>query len=289
MDNQGQAILQVHLLTRVSFSPFDFSALQMKLPPNGSLPMCVDTDIVGVSPSVGVVLRSKAQLLLELASKQGCVLATTSYKAVSLRTIRLDDAVEMLSDIRAGVSGGAGSRGRGVLGCDSDSDKDEAIVGQLQGMLKRAAAGGQAAPKRQPAKRKRANTPSSHTVRKQPRSSNADSAGQAIHDQAGQVDQAIEKAWIDAVIEEAGEMPAATAVHEPASSSRDAPRRASGLESLEPQAGNQLRRKPWKDERGYCFAMAKSASGDVQQKHLGSFVRISISISTPQNSQITVQ
>ncbi|CAE7618975.1 unnamed protein product, partial [Symbiodinium necroappetens] len=274
MDNQHKTILQVHLLTQISFSPFDFSALQMRLPPNGSLPMSVDTDISGVGQSVSVVLRNKAKLLYELASMPGCVLATTNHKAVSLRTILLDGDVEMLSDIRAGGSGGASGRGR--MGCDSDSDRDESIIDQLQGMLKRATRG-QVAPKQQPQKRKRANVPSSHTVRKKPRRSTAyDAAGQPIHDLASQVDREIEATWIDAAIGEAGDMPTAAVAHEPASSSRaaPAPQQVSGQESSQTVAADQ-RRKPWKDEKGYCFAMVRSDSGDVRHKHLGGFACIS--------------
>ncbi|CAE7781666.1 unnamed protein product [Symbiodinium sp. CCMP2592] len=140
MNEQSKALLQVHLLARVSFSPFDFSAVQMRLPLQADLPVHVDTDICGASPNASVTLRSKAQLLYELAAVGGCVLATTSYRAVSLRTIVLDgdDAVELLSVVRAGGSGGpVHVPRRAAGGDDSDTDKEEAAVGQLHGMLKR--------------------------------------------------------------------------------------------------------------------------------------------------------
>ena len=264
-------ILELHLLCRVSFSPFGFTAVQMDLQPGSQLPVHATTML-----SEGVaVMRDMSQLLYDLASNPSVTLGTAPYKAVSLQTIVVENSVSRLSDVfraRAPV---------GLMGEEgSDTDAEDAAISKVSGLLKRvfSTKAKAKAPPRAKKKQRTSSTPGERVV----------TTPVAVCDQ---VDAEIEQSWSKALADDAGAVPEPTSS---ASSASRAPRRRQHEESRAQQAAQQGEGAgtsggavgvvgaapgdpyvPWKDSDGHCWIVAKSnvppVTDELKKLYLGSW------------------
>ena len=122
-----ETLLEMYMLSRVSFSPFDFSAVRLHLR-HHNLPAHADTDISSTDRVAS--FQCMAKLLYDLAVRRPGLLATANYKAVSLGTIVVDGPISMLEDLLV--------RCVAQRVIDSETDKEESIIEQRKSLLKRA-------------------------------------------------------------------------------------------------------------------------------------------------------
>ena len=267
------SILQVHLLCRLSFSPFDFTAVQMQVPPGvASLPLRATTLVLtDGSPS----LRSMAQLLCGLigAGERDIVLATAAYRAVALGAVIVEGEIQMLSTLRPPVPVRGNNQG-------SDSDSDEAELNQRRALLKRADSG-----KRDPQPKKRRRVPSGpkNNPKSRPKPKTKAAARPSNLGASDKVDAETEQAWLNAIEDEAGP------VVEPSRSSSSSSRPSAPPSQPRPDiqsAGinhpDHLEGVPWKDDQGHCWVMARSGDAmPTKRYHLGILAAFACSIYAP--------
>ena len=250
MDVACEEVLEMHLLSRVSFSPFDFTAVEQQ-PASSRLPTQAEARLSNNQ----AIFRTMPQLLCKLTSLPQFVLCTAEYRALSLNAIKVDGALQRLSELRIA---------RPVVNTaeDSDTDHEEVLFGQMRGILKRAISA-RSAPKPQP---KRPNA-------------DAASAATAVCDASDAADRTIEAAWLAALDDEMGVVPRVPSEPSSSSSSRDQKREATHapvpeLAHQETDPGTRPH-VPWKDDKGYCWVMVPPAPGattgtqTLKKIHLG--------------------
>ena len=263
MQSGSNAVLELHVLGRISFSPFDFTACEFR--------PCRDVTehmqaTLHVSAGVAV-LRTMKQLLYKLALQDDAFLGTADFQAISLGSIRILPASgRPLSVLATGPHGVAGIRGAGnnrVAG--DDSDNEERFLDKCNMMLKRAlgsVGAGAVKAKAKPACAKRRTT----SKPAKPKCSMPADAGAHAHEK---IDHEIEVTWSDAMLAGLGS-------HDDLQPSRLSSG-ASGSRDPAPAAPVQATRPagiPWKDDQGYAFVMVPGEDGSLKQKHLGTLSSI---------------
>ena len=244
----SEQILSVYLLCRVSFSPFDFTVIELQILHGPTLPLQAVTAIAhGVAK-----MMSMAQLLRSLID-QNPVLGTADYRALSLGSVVIEGTVRKLADLQTASSRPAAPDE------ESEGDDDDDMVDRYGTLLKRASAGKAAPkPKRKTKKRRAPTAPRSSAPRQQ-----AAARESAVCDQ---VDDDIERAWTGVIEDEAGANP--RLIERPCGSSSSS-RRGQPSHDQPPAAENPGDDKPWKDEKGYCFLWKRGESGVWKKIHIG--------------------
>ena len=258
----SNAVLELHVLGRVSFSPFDFTAAEFR-PDTVSEHMQA---MLHVSGGVAV-LRTMKQLLYKLALQQDTYLGTADYQAINLGSIRIiPGSGKPLAVIAAGAHGVAGIRGA-VAGNnrvgEDETDDEEHVLDKRSTLLKRALASSAAGAAKAKAKAK-----SSASKRRTPvaTAKQKPSMPAAVSTHAHeQIDREIAETWSDALLADLGNHDVRQSSRMPAASG------ASG--SHEPPAAPVQPTRPlgvpWKDDNGYAFVMVADEDGVLKQKHLG--------------------
>ena len=243
---------EVHLLGKVSFSPFHFTSVRYSLQDSAGTHAQADLSMVGQD----AIFEPMPKLLYRLARawRPGWELGTARYTAISLKSITIETgAVQALSGISVGVHGVAG-----IVG--GDTDEEDTLIAQRQSLLR-----GACHKNEPPAAKKRAPKRNAPINRKRP-------APTAPDRQTDAVDNAIEVAWQAALEDQEGFIPQQpSSASASASSSSRAPAASDrSARTADPQPMTGV---PWKEaESGQCFILAPSAdiSRPLRKIHLGS-------------------
>ena len=239
------------MLARISFSPFDFTAVEYKLRHDAA-----EADLVLANGSA--VFHPMPKLLFRLASmwKVTWSLSTARYTALSMGSVFIHEgSMQMLACLQEAAHGATG-----LVGSDQDDDTDEedALLRQRQGFLKQACGrtqqdrGSKKRRARQPAQNRRTTGKSVAPV------SNLDESA----------DVEIEASWQNALERQDGVIPQAAPL---ASSSSRASGSKLGSTPLQPAVSAEPPPGlPWKDDKGYCFVMvADDVSKPAKKIYLG--------------------
>ena len=260
MHAETQALLQIHVLGRVSFSPFDFTAVHLH--PSEQRNGSVMGEIVSLHGAA--VMHNMDQLLVDLAGRSNICLATAHYDAVTLGSIRLKlGSQQTLERLQAGVHGVGGMvNRRGVEAASSDEDD---VLHHRSDLLQRAL--GQGPKKRAQPQRKKSTKAKASAAKARARRSATDTA--AVPDEAAgsaqvagmdaKIDHAIATSWSEALEADLGGI-----AHNPAAASSSSSARPA-VEAVE-----QVK-TPWADEKGHVFVMVPDPNklGEFKKKHLG--------------------
>lgn len=231
----------VHMLTRISFSPFDATAMEMTLIDSGArAKLKVDSE------TGKPIFRPLPRLLLEMSSVDPPMkLYTCTYRAISLEEICIDDEFVLVQAAKPT--------------CDENSqssDDNDARCFLAGAILKRALGKGRGRGRRGKGSgrksRGRQCSSSSRKVQKQTQTSKRKSieAEAELPNVADKVSQEIENEWHKALESQLGPVPSSktssstVGTGTPASSSRAPQSSAIPVVSKE---------YPWTDEKGHCW------------------------------------
>ena len=247
-------ILEVYVLGRVSFSPFDFTAVEYKLRDASA-----EADLVVQNGSA--VFHHMPQLLYRLAGlwEHRWSLRTARYTALSMGSLCInEDSMQSIICLQEGPRGATG-----IVGSDQDDDTDEedAVLKQRQSFLKHACG----KKHDQNSKKRRLRQPVSRTTRKSvaPVANNVDES----------IDVEVEALWHTALEHQDGVV-AQPRAEQPSSSSRASGARSEPM-SRPPASEDHPLGVPWKDAKGYCFTMVANAvpSAPAKKTYIGKNLR----------------
>ena len=234
----GSDIPELHLMARVAFSPFDFTAVELKPKLDSDGVLLADIQMLGGT----AVMRPMAQLLLELAGRAAITLHSAEYKTLSLGSIMVVGSSEqaLISLQDAGLAGNR--QQEDAAGSSGSEDEAMLMLEKRASLLKRAMGVG----------RRQAGQQGQKTKRQPGAARQASSDRRAIKQAPATADsqheQAIAEEWASMTEHRLGD-----GARSSSSSSSSAPNAAANVQPARPQ---QFR--PWKDDNGHRLSEVES-------------------------------
>ena len=299
------AVEQVHLLSRVSFSPFDGTAIEFKMSDfNNARAKAVDSE------EFGLMVRPLPLLLQQVAAKHPSStplwVSTCKYKAISLNEIELDQsglvpAIQYGATAKAAADDGGGNQPSDHSGQEDNGDSDM-LISNSRSMLK-AALGGMSK------KRSRAVSKSDQyrmlkrRVQKDTkrckttedavwRIAKGDDNGNAGDGRADIASETITQEWANAIEAQLGPLPAAAGSTSTSSISKpQGPKSKNGKQETQQtsaassSSGTAIpivsTERPWRDSNGYCWCFNEATRkpyplGSLDRKQLHICVCVSL-------------